>query len=38
MDSSDDQQVISAVMNGNVNAYSILVQQYQKPILTLCTE
>jgi RNA polymerase sigma-70 factor (ECF subfamily) len=35
MDSSDDQQVISAVMNGNVNAYSILVQQYQKPIFNL---
>ena len=35
MDSSDDQQVIRAVMNGNVNAYSILVQQYQKPIFNL---
>jgi len=35
MDSSDDQQVISAVMNGNVNAYNILVQQYQKPIFNL---
>ena len=35
MDSSDDQQVITAVMNGNVNAYSILVQQYQKPIFNL---
>ena len=35
MDSSDDQQVIIAVMNGNVNAYSILVQQYQKPIFNL---
>ena len=35
MDLSDDQQVISAVMNGNVNAYSILVQQYQKPIFNL---
>jgi len=35
MDSSDDQQVISAVMNGNVNAYSTLVQQYQKPIFNL---
>jgi RNA polymerase sigma-70 factor, ECF subfamily len=35
MDSSDDQQVIRAVMNGNANAYSILVQQYQKPIFNL---
>ena len=35
MDSSDDQQVIRAVMNGNVNAYSILVQQYQRPIFNL---
>jgi RNA polymerase sigma-70 factor (ECF subfamily) len=35
MDLSDDQQVIRAVMNGNVNAYSILVQQYQKPIFNL---
>ena len=35
MDQPDDQQVISAVMNGNVNAYSILVQQYQKPIFNL---
>jgi len=35
MDSSDDQQVIRAVMNGNVNAYSLLVQQYQKPIFNL---
>jgi RNA polymerase sigma-70 factor (ECF subfamily) len=35
MDQSDDQQVIRAVMNGNVNAYSILVQQYQKPIFNL---
>jgi len=35
MDSSNDQQVISAVMNGDVNAYSILVQQYQKPIFNL---
>jgi len=35
MDPSDDQQVIRAVMNGNVNAYSILVQQYQKSIFNL---
>ena len=35
MDQSNDQQVIRAVMNGNVNAYSILVQQYQKPIFNL---
>jgi len=35
MDQSDDQQVIRAVMNGNANAYSILVQQYQKPIFNL---
>ena len=35
MDQPDDQQVICAVMNGNVNAYSILVQQYQKPIFNL---
>lgn len=35
MDLSDDQQVITAVMNGNVNAYGILVQQYQKPIFNL---
>ena len=35
MDQSDDQQVIRAVMNGNVNAYSTLVQQYQKPIFNL---
>jgi RNA polymerase sigma-70 factor (ECF subfamily) len=35
MDYSDDQQVVSAIMNGNVNAYSILVKQYQKPIFNL---
>ena len=35
MDQPDDQQIITAVMNGNVNAYSILVQQYQKPIFNL---
>ena len=35
MDSSEDQQVINAVMNGDVNAYSILVRQYQKPIFNL---
>ena len=35
MDQPDDQQVICAVMNGNVNAYSTLVLQYQKPIFNL---
>jgi len=35
MDSSEDQQVINAVINGDVNAYSILVRQYQKPIFNL---
>jgi RNA polymerase sigma-70 factor, ECF subfamily len=34
-DSSNDQQVIRAVMNGDVNAYSILVRQYQRPIFNL---
>ncbi len=35
MDQPDDREVIRAVMNGNMNAYSILVQQYQKPIFNL---
>jgi len=35
MDQSDDQQIIIAVMSGDVNAYSVLVQRYERPIFNL---
>jgi RNA polymerase sigma-70 factor (ECF subfamily) len=35
MDLSDDQKIITAVLAGNENAYSILVQRYQRPIFNL---
>jgi RNA polymerase sigma-70 factor (ECF subfamily) len=31
----DDQQAISAVLMGDVNAYAVLVERYQKPIYNL---
>jgi RNA polymerase sigma-70 factor (ECF subfamily) len=35
MDLSDDQKIITAVLAGNKNAYSTLVQRYQRPIFNL---
>lgn len=35
MDQLDDQQIISAVLDGNTNAYSILVERYQRQIYSL---
>jgi RNA polymerase sigma-70 factor (ECF subfamily) len=35
MDHWDDQQVISAVLGGDTEAYAILVKRYQKPIYNL---
>ncbi len=35
MHEMDDQQVISAVLAGDVNAYSVLVQRYERPIYNL---
>lgn len=35
MDQSDDQQVIAAVLDGNAEAYAVLVERYQKPIFNL---
>jgi RNA polymerase sigma-70 factor (ECF subfamily) len=35
MDQWEDQKVISAVLDGDVDAYSILVTRYQKPIYNL---
>lgn len=35
MDQADDQHVISAVLEGDVNAYAVLVARYQKPIYNL---
>jgi RNA polymerase sigma-70 factor (ECF subfamily) len=35
MEESSDQEVISAVMDGDVNAYAILVARYQQPMFNL---
>lgn len=35
MDPADDQRVIYAILNGEVNAYAVLVARYQKPIYNL---
>jgi len=35
MDLSDDQKIIAAVLAGNKDAYSTLVQRYQRPIFNL---
>jgi RNA polymerase sigma-70 factor (ECF subfamily) len=35
MEQSSDQEVVSAVLAGDVNAYAILVRRYQKPIYNL---
>ncbi len=35
MDQSDDHQVISAVLAGDVEAYAVLVKRYQRPIYNL---
>jgi len=35
MDSLDDQEIITAVLAGDMDAYSALVQRYQKPIFNL---
>lgn len=35
MDQTDDHQVISAVLAGDVEAYAVLVRRYQKPIYNL---
>jgi RNA polymerase sigma-70 factor (ECF subfamily) len=35
MDFSDDQKIITAVLAGNKDAYSALVQRYQRPIFNL---
>jgi RNA polymerase sigma-70 factor (ECF subfamily) len=35
MDQRDDQEVIAAVLNGDAEAYAILVERYQKPIFNL---
>jgi RNA polymerase sigma-70 factor, ECF subfamily len=35
MDFSDDQKIITAVLAGNKDAYSTLVQRYQRPIFNL---
>lgn len=35
MDQLDDRQCICAVLNGEVNAYSAIVERYQKPIFNL---
>ena len=35
MDQSSDQEVISAVLDGNINAYAILVARYQQPMFNL---
>ncbi|MGQ9644935.1 MAG: RNA polymerase sigma factor [Thermodesulfobacteriota bacterium] len=35
MNCSDDQEIITAVLGGNKDAYSVLVKRYQKPIFNL---
>lgn len=35
MDKADDQRFIAAVLAGDVNAYAVLVERYQKPIFNL---
>jgi len=35
MDQWDDQQVVAAILGGDVNAYGTLVRRYQKPIFNL---
>ncbi len=35
MDQRSDQEVISAVLDGNINAYAVLVARYQQPIFNL---
>jgi len=35
MDHLDDQQVVAAILGGDVNAYGTLVRRYQKPIFNL---
>jgi RNA polymerase sigma-70 factor (ECF subfamily) len=35
MDHLDDQDIIAAVLNGDVNTYRVLVERYQKPIFNL---
>ncbi len=35
MNLSDDQEIIAAILGGNKDAYSVLVQRYQKPIFNL---
>lgn len=35
MNSLDDQEIIAAVLGGNKDVYSVLVQRYQKPIFNL---
>jgi RNA polymerase sigma-70 factor, ECF subfamily len=35
MDQASDHQVVSAVLAGDVDAYAVLVQRYQKPVYNL---
>jgi len=35
MEQTSDQEVVSAVLSGNVDAYAVLVKRYQKPIYNL---
>jgi RNA polymerase sigma-70 factor (ECF subfamily) len=35
MNPLDDQEIIAAILGGNKDAYSVLVQRYQKPIFNL---
>lgn len=35
MNLSDEQEIISAILGGNKDVYSVLVQRYQKPIFNL---
>jgi RNA polymerase sigma-70 factor, ECF subfamily len=35
MDQFEEQQVVSAVLDGNVNAFAVLIQCYQQPIFNL---
>src|SRR4030042_3793120 len=35
MNPLDDQEIIAAILGGNKDAYSVLVQRYQKPIFYL---
>jgi len=35
MNLSDDQEIIAAILGGNKDVYSVLVQRYQKPIFNL---